>query len=134
MLAPACRSFAEADLSDRPQRGSSPWERSGAGFSMLRELWVNTLDHDWPKIERIGDGVVYARLPTFDSSHYEGVSREGWAQREPGDHVLIVDLRNNGGGEVSYGLDVLKGGWTRAEWFASTASARRSLRPACTLR
>jgi len=78
-------------------------------FSILRKLWVNALDRDRPRIERIGDDVVYARLPTFDSSHYEGVSREGWAQREPGDRVLIVDLRNNDGGEAGYGLNVLKG-------------------------
>jgi C-terminal processing protease CtpA/Prc len=52
---------------------------------------------------------VYARLPKFDSAHYDGVSRKGWVNREASDRVLIVDLRNNGGGEIDYGLDVLKG-------------------------
>ena len=83
--------------------------RRGKLTSILRQLWTETLDHDRPRIERIGDGVVYARLPTFYSAHYEGVSREGWAQREPSDRVLIVDLRNNEGGSGRYGLDVLKG-------------------------
>ena len=84
-------------------------ERRGRLSLMLQELWTETLDHDRPRIERIGDGVVYVRLPTFDSSHYDGVSHDGWAQREPGDRVLIVDLRNNDGGEAGYGLNVLKG-------------------------
>lgn len=52
---------------------------------------------------------MYARLPSFDSAHYDSVSRKGWANREPSDRVLIVDLRNNEGGDLDYGLDVLKG-------------------------
>lgn len=76
--------------------------------SKLKVLWTETIGRVRPGVERIGDGIVYARLPTFDSAHYDGVSRQGWANREPSDRVLIVDLRNNGGGEVDYGLDVLK--------------------------
>lgn len=76
---------------------------------MLMELWRYTVGRVRPSVKRIGDGVVYARLPTLDPANYEGVSREGWAQREPSDRVLIVDLRNNDGGLVGYGLDVLKG-------------------------
>jgi hypothetical protein len=86
-----------------------PAERRGRLSSTLRNVWAATLGRDRPRIERIGDGVVYARLPAFDSSHYNGVSRAGWALRAPGDRVLIVDLRDNGGGAAGYGLDVLKG-------------------------
>ena len=68
-----------------------------------------TLGRTEPSIQRIGDGVVYVRLPTFNSMHYDGVSRKDWATRRPSDRVLIVDLRNNEGGEFDYGLDVLKG-------------------------
>jgi Peptidase family S41 len=84
-------------------------ERQGKRSSMPKELWTETLGRVRPNVERIGDGVVYARLPKFDSAHYDGVSRKGWANREASDRVLIVDLRNNGGGEIDYGLDVLKG-------------------------
>ena len=84
-------------------------ERRDKRSSMLRELWRGTLGRVRPSVERIGDGVVYARLPTFYSANYKSVSREGWAQREPSDRVLIVDLRNNDGGSGGYGLDVLKG-------------------------
>ena len=77
--------------------------------SFLRAWWRKTSNPDRPRVERIADGVVYARLPTFNSGHYTGISREGWAHREPGDRVLIVDLRNNGGGSMDYGLDVLQG-------------------------
>ena len=77
--------------------------------SILRELWRETLARDRPRIERIGRGVAYVRLPTFDSRHYTGISRESLAHREPSDRVLIVDLRNNGGGGMGYGLDVLNG-------------------------
>jgi hypothetical protein len=83
-------------------------DRQGELSSRLRQLWTETIAHDRPRIERIGHGVVYARLPTFDSAHYEGASRESWAQREPSDRVLIVDLRDNGGGNVGYGVDALK--------------------------
>jgi hypothetical protein len=82
--------------------------RPGRLSSMLRNLWT-AIRRDWPKVDRIGGGVVYARLPTFDSSHYQGISHEGWPRRAPGDRVLIVDLRDNDGGAAGYGLDVLKG-------------------------
>jgi len=84
-------------------------QRGKRWSSKLKVLWTETIGRVRPGVERIGDGIVYARLPTFDSAHYDGVSRQGWANREPSDRVLIVDLRNNGGGEVDYGLDVLKG-------------------------
>jgi hypothetical protein len=83
--------------------------RPGKLSSMLGELWSEAISSDRPRVERIGDGVVYARLPTFDAAHYEHVSRDGWAQRQPADRVLIVDLRDNSGGSADYGLDVLKG-------------------------
>jgi hypothetical protein len=60
------------------------------------------------RIERIGDGIIYARLPTFNWQNYEGVSQQGWAQRQPGDRLLIVDMRGNGGGDAGYGLWILK--------------------------
>ena len=84
-------------------------ERRGELSSILRELGRKVFGDTRPTIERIGDGVVYARLPTFYSANYNGISRSGWALREPSDRVLIVDLRNNGGGDMNYGFDVLKG-------------------------
>ncbi len=99
-------------------------------FSTFRELWVSTLDHDRPRVERIGDGVVYVRLPSFYSAHYEGVSRKGWAQRESSDRVLIVDLRNNDGGAASYGLDVLKG-WVDESRMVRFDSIRSQLSSSC---
>ncbi|HEX3941388.1 MAG TPA: S41 family peptidase, partial [Acidobacteriaceae bacterium] len=64
---------------------------------------------DPPRIERFGDGVVYARLPEFNSSNYKNVSFASLPKPEPGDRVLIVDLRNNGGGSAGFGDEMLKG-------------------------
>jgi hypothetical protein len=64
---------------------------------------------DPPRIERLGGGVVYARLPEFNRSNYKNVSFASLPQPEPGDRVLIVDLRNNGGGFHDFGLEMLKG-------------------------
>lgn len=79
----------------------------GGLFLMLNRL-RQLVKPDRPRIERIGEGIVYARLPAFSWSNYEHLSRVGWAKRQPGDRVLIVDLRGNGGGDGQYGLDVLK--------------------------
>jgi hypothetical protein len=47
--------------------------RRGKLSSIFNEEWTETFGRVRPSIERIGDGVVYARLPTFDSANYEGV-------------------------------------------------------------
>lgn len=86
-----------------------PMGERGQLPSIVRELWSVTVGRSRPTIERIGDGIVYARLPTFDSAHYGGISRTGWVSRQPSDRILIVDLRNNDGGEMGYGLNVLNG-------------------------
>jgi hypothetical protein len=64
---------------------------------------------DPPRIEKLGDGVVYVRLPTFLAANYEDLSRNNWPHRESGDRILIVDLRNNDGGSAGYGKQVLEG-------------------------
>jgi hypothetical protein len=68
--------------------------------------WVSS--DNKTRIERLGDGIVYARLPTFNWSNYD-LSRAGWPSRLPGDRVLIVDLRNNEGTNVDYGHEALSG-------------------------
>jgi hypothetical protein len=60
-----------------------------------------------PRFERLANGVVYVRLPTFASSNYESVSEREWLKPQAGDRVLIVDLRGNDGGDAGYGLHVL---------------------------
>ncbi len=83
--------------------------RTGRGLSlMLNELWEEIVSHDQPRIERLGEGIAYARLPTFGPWNYEHVSQQSWAQRRPGDRVLIIDMRDNGGGSAEYGLELLK--------------------------
>lgn len=104
--------------------------RQGKSLPMLRELWKQTMGRVRPTVQRIGDGVVYARLPNFDSAHYDGVSRQGWAIRQPSDRVLIVDLRNNGGGDVSYGFDVLKG-WVDRDRMIPFNSIRSQINSSC---
>lgn len=80
----------------------------GSGWSpVLRATWAEQR-RDPTRIERLGEGVAYARLPTFSWQNYEQVSRGSWAQRRPGDRVLIVDLRDNGGGSWGYGLETLR--------------------------
>lgn len=69
--------------------------------------WVSS--DNKTRIERLGDGIVYARLPTFQWSNYANLSRGGWATHQPGDRVLIVDLRNNDGGGYGYGHEALSG-------------------------
>ncbi|HWB32532.1 MAG TPA: S41 family peptidase [Acidobacteriaceae bacterium] len=83
--------------------------RSGGVSSLLGAVWTEVLHHPHPIIQRIGSGVVYARLPTFSSANYLGVSRKGWPARQPSDRILIVDLRGNEGSSADYGIDVLKG-------------------------
>jgi len=74
-------------------------DRRGGLSARLRELTNIAFGHARPTIERIGDGVVYARLPTFSSANYRDISHNSWASRQSSDRVLIVDLRNNSGGE-----------------------------------
>ena len=73
----------------------------------LRAFWSD-LRPARPLIKSLGSGIVYARLPSFDGPHYKNFSTAGWPHPLPGDRVLIVDLRNNGGGAEGYGLAILK--------------------------
>ncbi|MGA2217648.1 MAG: S41 family peptidase, partial [Terracidiphilus sp.] len=75
---------------------------------LVNRLW-NRPRPDPVRIERLGDGVVYARLPSFYWKNYDSASRQGWAQRQPADRVLIVDLRDNEGGDGTYGTAALEG-------------------------
>ncbi|HTV05852.1 MAG TPA: S41 family peptidase [Acidobacteriaceae bacterium] len=84
-------------------------EREGGLWSRVVWRLVRKFRHDRPRVERLGDGIVYMHLPTFIWSNYEGVLEKDWPVRKSGDRVLIVDLRGNGGGSESYGLKVLKG-------------------------
>ena len=85
-----------------------PLQSIGSQGSFRRFLGEVSSDNK-TRIERLGDGIVYARLPTFDWSNYANLSRAGWATHQPGDRVLIVDLRNNGGGSYGYGHEALRG-------------------------
>jgi hypothetical protein len=84
-------------------------DRLGNLTSMLSELWAETLGRDQARVEQIGNGIVYVRLPPFDERNYSQVPSGGWPQDQPGDRVLVVDMRDNFGGDAYYGLDVLKG-------------------------
>jgi hypothetical protein len=64
---------------------------------------------DRPLIQRLGGGIVYARLPTFNEVNYANLQSDRWPGRQPGDRVLIVDLRNNGGGDAGFGATALRG-------------------------
>jgi hypothetical protein len=75
----------------------------------LARLFASFSADNKTRIERLGDGIVYARLPTFHWSNYENLSRAGWATHQSGDRVLIVDLRNNDGGSNVYGHEALSG-------------------------
>jgi hypothetical protein len=84
--------------------------RKGGILSLLNMLWEETMSRgDQAHIDELGDGIVYARLPTFVDSNYQRKPSQGWPQRHPTDRVLIVDLRNNQGNNADYGLNVLKG-------------------------
>jgi len=83
-------------------------ERRVGLTGLLHRVWAVQIGHEAPAVDRVGNGIIYVRLPSFDSAHYTGLSHEHWATREPGDKVLIVDLRHNEGGSAEYGLDVLK--------------------------
>ena len=67
------------------------------------------LQRDRPHIQRLGGGIVYARLPTFSEANYANMQSGRWLRRQPGDRVLLIDLRDNGGGSASYGFAALKG-------------------------
>jgi len=65
------------------------------------------LRNDHMEIERLGKGILYARLPTFIRSNYHDASSGELPHRESTDRVLIIDLRNNHGGSIGYGLEAL---------------------------
>lgn len=60
-------------------------------------------------VERLDDGVVYARVPTLSHGNYTGLASNDWPTRKADDRVLIVDLRDNGGGSYEYARRVLNG-------------------------
>ena len=97
-------------------------------------LWSALLDElfrlDQVRIQRLGEGIVYARLPTFEPPYYEHASREGWPRRRPDDRVLIVDLRDNGGGAAGYGLQTLRG-WIDEKQMVSFDQIGKSLASSC---
>lgn len=88
--------------------GWIPLTPAGNRMPFLLKLLQQGRKHDPPRIERLGGGIVYARLPDFDSSNYEHVSFASLPKPEPGDRVLIVDLRNNEGGSAGFGGEMLK--------------------------
>ena len=67
------------------------------------------LQSERPHTQRLGGGVVYARLPTFNEANYANLRSDHWVRRQPGDRILLIDLRDNGGGSASYGFAALKG-------------------------
>lgn len=67
------------------------------------------LQWDRPHIQRLGGGIVYARLPTFNEANYANLQSGRWLRRQPGDLVLLIDLRDNGGVSANYGFAALKG-------------------------
>ena len=82
----------------------------GGGFwdmALRRVSWLLTTER--ARVERLGDGIVYARLPLMLPKNYDGLDQKSWPKRERSDRVLIVDARDNGGGSVEFGLRVLKG-------------------------
>jgi len=82
--------------------------RHETGWSLIpQQLWTHSRP-DPVRIERLNGGIIYARLPSFYWQNYEQVSRQGWPQRQQADRVLIVDLRDNDGGEAGYGVAALK--------------------------
>jgi hypothetical protein len=97
-------------------------------FSRLRMLVARKADS--PRIERLGEGVVYARLPTFSPDNYENISRQGWPARKPGDRVLVVDLRDNEGGAAGYGLSTLNG-WIDEQRMVPWDQFGRTLASSC---
>ena len=56
-----------------------PIRRVGGIRNLIPNMVFRFLKHDQTRIERLGDGIAYARLPEFDWSNYENVSQEGWA-------------------------------------------------------
>jgi len=97
-------------------------------------LWSALLDElfrrDQVRMQRLGEGIVYARLPTFEPPYYEHASRAGWPRRRPDDRVLIVDLRGNGGGIVGYGLHALRG-WIDQNQMVSFDQIGKSIVSSC---
>jgi hypothetical protein len=90
---------------------SAQWisvSKIGTKSSALPLLRRRLGSSDHTRIEKLGDGIVYVRLPTLVAANYENISRANWPHREPSDRVLIVDLRNNDGGGFGYGLHVLE--------------------------
>jgi hypothetical protein len=83
-------------------------ERTKALLALSKE----TRDH--PFLIRLAPGVAYLRLPTFSKQNAIDIEQHaaGWPKPTAEDKVLIVDLRDNGGGDVA---DEALAGWVDSE-------------------
>jgi C-terminal processing protease CtpA/Prc len=87
-------------------------------------------DDHAPVIERLAQGIAYARLPSFNPSNYGQAPEGAWPKRQPDDHVLIVDLRNNEGGAYYYGVSMLQG-WVSDGEMISVGQIGSELNASC---
>jgi C-terminal processing protease CtpA/Prc len=70
-------------------------------------MWHEMTHHDRPYVERLGDGIVYARLPSMNLSVYAGARRS--VEPLASDRVLIVDVRGNDGGAMDLTFPLIDG-------------------------
>ena len=83
-------------------------ERTKALLALSKET------HDHPFLIHLAPGVAYLRLPTFSKQNAVDIEQHlaAWPKPTQEDKVLIVDLRDNGGGDVA---DEALVGWVDAD-------------------
>jgi Peptidase family S41 len=66
-------------------------------------LGLSKETHDHPFVTRLAPGVAYMRLPTFTKENAIDIEQHlaSWPKATAEDRVLIVDLRDNSGGDVA---------------------------------
>jgi len=86
-------------------------ERSDSGMGFFLQGAWSELSGSNPEVKLLSDGVAYARIPTMVPSGYQKIDewRASWPKPTGKEKALVVDLRDNGGGEAGFGYQVLQG-------------------------
>jgi hypothetical protein len=64
-----------------------------------------------PKVSKLGEHAVWFQVPSMNPGAYRNVAdlKKGWPKPDGKEQVLLVDVRNNGGGDEDFGWQLLDG-------------------------
>jgi hypothetical protein len=114
-----------------PLHTISSGPRSPTGF-FLHEVTSEMWGSSKPEVRLLDPEVAYIRLPTLNPSNYAKVAkdRQHWPRPTGEEKLLIVDLRDNGGGAYGLGLDVLHD-WVPMKWLPPAEGVSMNINASC---